>query len=182
MALLLAKAGALGCHFKAFPAINQRLSSPPARAPTACATNDPPQKQNNGAIMMPQFGHWLHLHLCIYIYSRSHAQVQLLYLMCSSRGGGGGKLAHIDIMQEYLHLGWGRGSTWLRLHTTGHFFPSRGFFMSAPVWCRVTSSNLSLINQPKGEPQGSRLTSSSFSSPPPQLTPASWISATGLED
>lgn len=44
MVPLLAKAGALGCHFKAFPAINQRLSSPPARAPAARAANPPSSK------------------------------------------------------------------------------------------------------------------------------------------
>lgn len=109
MALLLAKAGALGCHFKAFPAINQRLSSPPARAPTACATNDPLQKQNNGAIMMPQFGHWLHLHLCIYIiYCRLHAQAQLLYLMCSQR-----TVAEGEVVVSWLTLTLCRSCIWV---------------------------------------------------------------------
>lgn len=86
MVRLLGKAGALGCHFKAFPAINQRLPpththTPSSEGPAACAASRPPQRQNNGAIMTavtPRFSQSLHLYLCID--SRLHTQVQLIYL------------------------------------------------------------------------------------------------------
>lgn len=87
----------------------------------------------------PHFSQSLHLYLCIY--SRLHTQVQLIYLIQrkAAEVGGGGKQAHAVVMQEFLYLGWGRGSTWLRLHTVGSVLPIQGgFFMSAPVRCGST--------------------------------------------
>lgn len=132
--LLLAKAGALGCHFKAFPAINQRRSGPPARAPLPAA----PASLLKSQTTEQGFSH-LRPHACNRLRCSSPAGLPDGHF---TGGGGERKQAHhASIVQELLYLGGGRGAVpWLRLHTAGAALPVRvgwgvGFFTSPPAWC-----------------------------------------------
>lgn len=89
MALLWA--GALWCHFKAFPIINQRLSTSCSKGPAGCASNYPLQHQHNGAIITAvtlRLGQTAHLYLGTY--SRPINLPDMSSNKGSGVGGGGG--------------------------------------------------------------------------------------------
>ena len=105
-------AGALGCHFKAFSAINQRRSRPPARAPLAVPLTTPLNINTMEPSLRPLRYASARQHTFISVYTL-HTRGQLIYLPCLRvKGGGGGGVeectqAHAAIMERFMYSGGG---------------------------------------------------------------------------
>lgn len=200
-------AGALGCHFKAFPTINQRLSSPPATTLLAVPLTTPPKHKHNGAIITVvtlHLGQTEHLYLGIYV---THWQPINLPATSENKGKGvgGGSLVYASKHFHYVGvyvLGWGDGKNLSqvashRLCIQPLFFflfflffffvmktPARGCSLPAPPQKKPKNKKRhipGLIWLSPGIPR-QEAQCLPRSSPTGKLQPLSWVSATKLED